>query len=391
MTDTAGVDQMGSTTVVSEKLAIGAYSVMGALPFSVLLFLPMFIGGFVTELGFTESTAGYVGSINIAGFGLAAFAAFWWIRHYSIKDVLRYAFIIFIVCNFISFFATSFVPLAVVRLLEGLAAGTISAGIVASIAKLPNSDRNYGIWLAVQLLYGTIGFIVIPFLFNAFGVMSGYGMIGLLALLCYPLIRYVPNSVGAEEQTIKTASFKILSHPGWGVASLLAFYIGLNIVWAYLERIGNDAGLSLETIGFSLSIANFAGLVGAIIVALIGLRFGRAVPVTIGLIVTALSVFPLLNKPDAFVYTSSTSVYLFGWCFLVPFILGAIAELDESGKYVALGNAAIGIGLSLGPAIGAILVGDGEGYSKNIYLASGLMLLSLILIWPILLKKKTAE
>lgn len=373
----------------SEFVSVAAYSILGALPFSMLLFMPMFVGGFVTDLGFSERAAGYIASINIAGSGLAAFFAFLWVSRVSIRAVLTWAYIIFILANAVSMFMITFMPLAAVRFVEGLAAGTISSGIIASIAKTRSPDRKYGVWLAAQLLYGTIGFLLIPALFTKYGVGSGFAVIAALSILGLPLLRFVPTKGETTVQTASTRSFSFMVHPLWGVASIFVFYVGLNVIWAYLERIGDHAGLSIEEIGTSLSAANFAGLSGAILVAVIGSRFGRFWPVSIALLITAASVLLLLGTPTAMVYGVAICIYLFGWIFLVPLMLGAVAEIDDSGRYVTLANAALGVGLSLGPVLGALLIGDTEAYGRSIYLSSLLMLASLFVILPLIIKRNT--
>ena len=371
-------------TEVSESKAVLAYSLLGVLPFSMLLFMPMFVGGFVTDLGFNDRSAGLIASFNLGGAGLAAFAAFWWVRMYSIRAVLSMAFMIFIAANFLSAFISDFISLAIIRFIEGMAAGTITSGIVAAIAKTRSPDRNYGFWLAAQLLYGTLGFLGIPLLFTNYGVTMGFMLIAILACLTLPLIRFMPTKAKQTDSVHPNITVTRTQHPLWGVVALFVFYVGLNVVWAYLERIGDQAGLSIATIGTSLSIANFAGLAGAILVAMIDTRFGRFWPITVVLLITSASVLPLLGSPNAVTYATAISIYLFGWIFLVPLMLGAIAELDNSGRYVTLANAGLGVGLALGPFIGALMVGESQNYNPNIYLGSILMAVSLIIILPIL-------
>lgn len=364
-------------------LAIVPYSLLGALPFSMVLFMPMFVGGFVTDFGLSERQAGTLAAINIAGFGLATMIAFLWVSRVSIRAMVTVATVLFVAANGLSAGFHGFGGLVALRFLEGVAAGTLSSGIVVSISKLKNADRQFGIWLAVQLLYGTIGFLLIPSIFNEFGTGGGFGAIALLGVLFAPLARWLPSKVQAEQAPPASSQSGSSGHPGWGVASLLAFYVGLNVVWAYLERLGANAGLSLQAISWALSMANFAGLAGATIVALAASRLNRAISLTIGLTITAFSALALLGRPTTIHFAAATSVYLFGWCFLIPLMLAAISDADKTGRYVAHGNAAIGVGLALGPYVGAQLINPTKGYSLILYVGWGLMLLSAVLILPI--------
>lgn len=45
---------------------------------------------------------------------------------------------------------------------------------------------------------------------------------------------------------------------------------------------------------------------------------------------------------------------MFGWCFMVPYLMGAIATIDKGGRLLSPANTAIGAGLVIGPSVGAI-------------------------------------
>ncbi|NOW44930.1 putative MFS family arabinose efflux permease [Novosphingobium sp. SG751A] len=381
MTDANEQAPSGAATPL-HRYIIAPYSLLGAVPFSMVLFMPMFVGGFVTDFGLTDRQAGTLAACNIAGFGIASLLAFLWVAQWSVRGTVLVAMIAFIVANAVSGFVHGYASLLGVRFIEGLAAGTVSSGVVVSIGRLANVDRQYGIWLTIQLLYGTLGFLAIPSIFSAFGSTGGFTTIALLGALCLPLAFTLPCRLSALPVVTKAASAGS-GHPAWGVVAILAFYIGLNIVWAFLERIGARAGLDLQSISWALSIANLAGLAGAVIVAIGGNRLNRLAALITGLPVTALAVLALLGKPSLIIFAVSTSVYLFGWCFVIPLMLGAIGDIDIRGRYVALGNAAIGIGLAVGPYVGALLTGQGYGYDANLYAGCGLMLASVVLILPI--------
>ena len=49
-----------------------------------------------------------------------------------------------------------------------------------------------------------------------------------------------------------------------------------------------------------------------------------------------------------------------GWAFVISYLLGMCSEFDSTGQMAALGGFASKMGLASGPAIAAMLVGDGN-------------------------------
>lgn len=371
-------------TQLKSHLPVVVITLLGAIPFSMVLFLPMFVGGMITNLNFSEREAGLIASADMAGFAIAALPAYFWIPRFDMKRILSCAYIGLCLVNLACIYITVPEQMLVVRFLAGFVAGTSSAGIVATIAQTTNPDRVYGIWLAGQLLYGTLGYLAIPGAFSYWGLNSVFIAMAFLSFAALSLIRWFPAySRGETVKSIDVNNGLNSYKPMWGVVSLFSFYIGLNIVWGFLERIGAKSGLSTEVIGDSLAVANIAGLAGATFVSILGTSIGRKIPLVIAIILTAVSLLLLLDGASSLFYMLSTSVYLAGWCFIVPLMFGAIAETDHSGKYVILGNAVIGAGLTLGPALGAILIVDSD-YNRIILISVICITASLFLILPLL-------
>ena len=372
--------------------AIIAYVAVGALPFSMLIFLPLFVGAMITDLGFSERQTGFIASADSAGFVVGGVLAVYWVPKSNVRRVIGAGIAGMIALNIACALAANGDLMMVLRLLTGFAAGTVSAGIVACIAGTSNPDRIYGIWMAGQLAYGTVGFLIAPSLFESWGAAAGFLAVATLCVLAFPLMRWLPARPMAEKPTASRTIGAIDHKPLWlAILALFIFYVGLNVVWAYLERIGDDAGLAAQTIGNSLAVANAAGLVGALVVSALGTSIGRIAPLSIGLLLTSAAILLLLGGQfEALTYTIASSVYLAGWCFLVPLMFGAVSDADPNGRFIAMGNAAIGIGLASGAALGGQLI-TGTGYDPLIWFGAAGISGSLLLILPLLLVQRRAR
>jgi predicted MFS family arabinose efflux permease len=63
---------------------------------------------------------------------------------------------------------------------------------------------------------------------------------------------------------------------------------------------------------------------------------------------------------DVVAYTSTACILMLVWFFGLTYMMAMSAEGDASGRLPGLANAAIFVGQGLGPAIGALAVGQGN-------------------------------
>ena len=70
----------------------------------------------------------------------------------------------------------------------------------------------------------------------------------------------------------------------------------------------------------------------------------------------------------------------FSWAYCLPYIQGLTAALDPHGSAIAAGASASTVGGAAGPALAAVVVGEGE-YRSVMLLAIVLFLLALFSLW----------
>ena len=162
--------------------------------------------------------------------------------------------------------------------------------------------------------------------------------------------------------------------------AILLFWAEQNDVYAYIERIGNAAGIKPEFIGFSLGVANLMGFVGASLVAWLGLGWG-GVPLVVATLLQLACLVVLMGNLSPMTYLVGLGVLALAWNIANPFQLGVLAGIDPSGRALALAATVTGVGLALGPAMAAVAIGVG-GYSAVLWLGGALAVLSLALVLP---------
>lgn len=82
---------------------------------------------------------------------------------------------------------------------------------------------------------------------------------------------------------------------------------------------------------------------------------------------------------------------LFAWNMTHPYLLAAMASFDRSGKLVVYAVAGQMVGLAIGPALAASVLGDGD-YSIIIKLGMGLFVVSLLVVLaPVIKSQKLSQ
>jgi predicted MFS family arabinose efflux permease len=156
-----------------------------------------------------------------------------------------------------------------------------------------------------------------------------------------------------------------------------------------MERIGNASGLTPQFIGFTLGLANLTGFVGATLVAWLGTRFGRLLPLLVLTLVQVACVWALAGKVQSSGYLLAIAVISLSWNIVNPIQIGILASVDARGKWLALSSTVIGVGLALGPALGAAAL-TGQGYASVLWLVAGLAVASTLFALPVLRRAAAA-
>lgn len=374
---------------INSKASILSLAWVGAIGAAVILLLPIIVGAFVDHLGFSEQSAGLILSIDMGGYTLATLLALFWIEKGNWRLISLVGIVGMLIGNLASLFVTDFTLLATIRFFTGFSAGTITAVVVAALGKTHNPDRSFGFWIVGQLLLGSVGFAILPPYVAQYGLVAIFGLIILLLLLCLPLLNFFPNNIYGDESSELSDTKKQVNVPKillyLGVLSILVSYAGLTAVWSYVERIAIDSGFNSKVIGYSLSIASIVGILGGIGATTLGVKLGRIIPITIALSSAIVGIIILKYEFSHLFYTICCSLFLFGWNFMLPYFMGAIAGANSSSKVISLANASIGIGLMIGPGVGALLLNTND-YSLLTTTGVVLIAISYVLIAPLALR-----
>jgi hypothetical protein len=206
-----------------------------------------------------------------------------------------------------------------------------------------------------------------PYLLGSISVQGIFYCLAALSFIALPLLHLMPAQ-GAEENLDGEGAPSMLRLPVLlTLGSLLLFYVFNNAIWAFLDRIGVDAGIPLPTVGLALGVSMFGGIFGAILSVVISVRFGRFLPILAGFLLFMLFGGILAVPFSTSTYFVATFALNATLAFLVAYLLGTCASLDSSGRVVVVANIMITLGLAIGPAMAANLLSG--GYAKLIWIS----------------------
>lgn len=347
----------------------------------------MLVGGVIDDFGFSEQQAGYIASLEGMGLVIASLAAALWVRKLSWTKMLAIGCIVTALLNVLSANLDEFWPLLVVRFLAGFSGGSIFALTVAALGDNKHPDRAFGIAQVVQGAMMFFAFAGAAYILAHWTVSGLFYMLAAAALL---MLLALPRYPVAGAQRVPLSSDTANPHSGliWiGLIASFLFFSHIFGFWAYIERIGQAAGLSIETIGLALGLSQFAAIVGAGAAAIASNRFGRTVPLALALAGQMLVLWLLVGRftPLSFYFGAS----LFQGLFVLAnsYQLGVIAKIDLKGNFLVLITGFQGLGAAVGPGIAASLIDQGD-YSRINQMAGLFLLVSILMFFFIIFRTR---
>lgn len=331
---------------------------LGAVAVAGFNIQPMYLGALADHLGFSAEQLGLIAGGEIAGGALAGIAATFWIRRWNWQRVAFAALLVLGVGNVVSAYVTSFELLLVVRFLTGFfGIGTNYALAIAALSDTHQTERNFSIAVVVQVSVAIAGFMLLPSYIGESGTPAVFLPLAAIAFALIPFLKFLPvgghREVAAAGDAATTSSW-----PVWfALACQCVWYLGLGGVWAFVERIGVDAGIDAEGIGNALAIGMATGLLGAFLAAAVADRFGRVVPFVIAMLGQVVAVWTLAGLEDFNGLVLAICLYNGTWNFALPYLFSMAALADTRGQLVVLMSTAQAIGLTLGATLAGALIG----------------------------------
>jgi predicted MFS family arabinose efflux permease len=146
------------------------------------------------------------------------------------------------------------------------------------------------------------------------------------------------------------------------MVALFTYEIGQGATQVFLEQFGLRTGLKEIRIGQILGVTAFLGLSGGALAAWLGNRFGNLRPIVVGIVFNVVFASTLALGTIPILFAGSYFGWNMAYYFLVPYMLGVLAQMDDRGRWAVAADAVWWLGAAPGAAVGGILVEKG-GYT----------------------------
>jgi len=342
--------------------------------------MPFFVGGLISELGFTQAQANLISSAEIAGMALSSLLGAVWIGRFNWRHVALFALFAVLAGNLLSFYVENFQVLVATRFITGLVGhGTAFALGVAAIGNTSQPDRNFGFTIASQVAMGALTALIVPKTIAIYGIA---GMCAPAAILAVVAMAFIPRlATSGHAQTPDSNQSKrtgILILPLLGLLVMIIWQMGVGPFFNNLVPYGISIELDPSDIGTALFLSTGLSIIGPLTASALANKINRNVPVCIALTVQLLIILSFQGDITWIGFTVRAILFQTAWNFTGPFLMGMIANLDESGRYSVLIPASQLGGIALGHAVIASLV-QGSNLVLVNYFCAGAIFLSIFL------------
>lgn len=331
----------------------------------MLLVLPSFVGALTDELGLSSVQVGLLGSADMLGTALVGASGPFWVRRLSWKRGVCAALVTLLLCNATCFWVRDFAPLLTLRLIAGLAAGVVYTINLTGIMSGRDPARNGGLLLFSEVLVSALGVFLIDQVHIGARLNAVYAYALLLIFPFLPFAwRHLPDDPGGA---IERTALPWSTVARRGVLLLLgtgSYFLMIGGVWGYLEGIARAANVTLAQTGAAISAGLLVSLVGAGAAAVLGLRFGRAIPLIVSAVIQIVALGLLMSlgrfTTPLLAFYLINAGFQIAWSYVVPYFMVLFKEIEPSGRFVPMYSMAMHLMLAVGPYAGAYVIHDGH-------------------------------
>jgi MFS transporter, DHA1 family, inner membrane transport protein len=272
-------------------------------------------------------------------------------------------------------------PMLAVRAAAGLAEGVLVWGATGVIVRTADPPRIGGIFFVVQTIaQAALGAVLANLVIPQGGWQAGFATLAVVGLVAV-LLAFVQPARLAPLPAPAVSGFR------WSATTLLPLAVAflqlaaLGSFWAYLEPIGQAAGLdsrSAQTlISGVLAMQVLGGTVAAAVVRrwpAVAALMGSSIAIAV-LVVTVHELAPGQVLPFAL----ACAGFGFVWLFMFPFQIRLAFRADTSGRLAMLVPASQLIGSAFGPLVASFVV-EGDNASAVPLLSAGFALGSAVVV-----------
>ena len=323
--------------------------------------MPVILGRAAESRGLVEQELGFLGGAFAGGVTVTSFLCIWFIRKVSWRLLVMFGGVMASASFVMPVFISGFYPLIVCHISAGIFCGLGYSVAIACLGDTANPTRNYAFCFVIQTL---VGMNVSYFLPRLTAAETGFDvalcLLAGLALASVFIGMLLPTKGRQRDTAHQMTTASIPVYVLLSLLVILLIYAGDGAVWAFVERIAINNGLTVEIASVAVGGSLFAGAVGSLMAGIIGTRFGYLMPMLMSVVVSIASVIVLQFYTDPMSFTLAIILNGWAWNFGSGYRMGLVAELDTSGRFTPLITGMQLLGSTVGTLLAGLLVVNGS-------------------------------
>jgi len=295
-------------------------------------------------------------------FAIVALAAAGPLARFSRVPVALLGGAVAVAAGIISALTESYSVLVVCRIMLGAGGALVGAAGTAAAASSRNPERVYAVVMIVsQVVLAFVPALLERLALGPFGLDGGFYGLAIATALLMPLFIWLLPPRPSESVPTTSAWTAILQAPNRAIAvvamlALLGYATGQGGIWTYLAEFGRHSGVDDQLYGDSMAVIQLVALSGSFLAIWIGDRFGSKWPIVlgVGLNVAAAAALSYSINPAQFVILNV--IWIGSYYFVVPYLLGLMARLDDLGRWAVAIDAMWWLGDAAGSPVAGMIV-----------------------------------
>lgn len=378
------------------SLTLGIY--MALVGYAVMVGIPVISTSWVNNLGFTDIEVGRVAGADLGGLAIGAVISALLVARVDRRHLTVAAALVTIAANALCIVYQSYEVTLWLRLAAGIGAGVYTGIAVATIGG--HSRPAFAFGLELFAFAGSQGaeLKLLPYLSieGVYIALIATYVVGLLFIAWLPrrpVDKALDVEVDVEEPDGQhhAEHLHVPNYVPWMVLIAVVFtYINIGAYWTYIELSTVNSAASPDWVASMLWVSSVFSVIGCLFAVLLSNRYGLARPLLITLVFQAAIVVMLVFGITNTTVAISMFCFNFCWIFVDIYQAATIANVDHSGRFLAMLPAAQGLGNFLGPNLAASVLAFGLGYdSVFIMCASASIAAMIVYLYMYLMLRRT--
>jgi predicted MFS family arabinose efflux permease len=286
----------------------------------------------------------------------------------------------------ISALTDSYSVLVVCRIMLGAGGALVGAAGTAAAASSRDPERVYAVVMIVsQVVLAFEPALLERLALGPFGLDGGFYGLAIATALLMPLFIWLLPPRRSERVATASAWAAILQAPNRAIAvatmlALLIYETGQGGIWTYLAQLGEHSGVDDRLYGDSMAVIQLVALSGSFLAVWIGDRFGSKWPILLGIGINVAAAVALSYSTSPTQFVILNIIWIGAYYFVVPYLLGLMAKLDDLGRWAVAVDAMWWLGDAAGaPVAGMIVERSGFEMLAAFPLCTGVICISIFM------------